>query len=472
MAGELAKSIGLSGVIKMPTQNDSSKLLSQLAKEQRQQKYQEAKSVSSLMDDMVVTDGKLLPAWAEEMKKINADVVSKAQEYLSDGKGNAQIRLWKYYTQNVSPLQQQYKASNDAAIKYINNNNKFLVYDDVVNALSTNSDMNMVQEAISSKKDNNLMGSPDGGFAFIPVSPYNYEKFQKIDNKADYIPSGNAKDVAHNGLITTTQDYTLNPTTDAAKRQMLLNDPNYIIATLHRAPVDIRTDQAKATEFIMNAVDEDMKRFRYNIVTQRTMNAPSGKSSGKYFYNINTGALQNSKINIEPTQGGEELFQTMPISENGGYMRFAPSERWIIDASKEGENSEQTINANRVLNLQNGKWERFNGMARIVEAWRGYNVNLYSGTNKNVSVKHNDDDYILIQNKVNINGTTKYHSYLVPYNEIKEKVKTYTKDKNTDGWVMPASTQEEIQKPTNTAPPPAATKFKNTSALDLLNGIR
>ncbi len=470
MSGELTTAIGLGARLKpIDTRSNSNMLMKQIAKD-KDNKKKVSEDVNKIIDDMVVTDGNMLPAWSERMKTINSDVVNKAMEYINDGKPNPQVRLWQYYTNNVAPQQQLLTQGNKKAMEYLNNNGKHLVYDDVTNLLSTEKDMAKVQQIIADKKDNSLMGSEDGGFSFIPIQNYDYKEFLKVDKSSDYVPSAKPIDYIHNGLITTTTDYKLNPDVESAKRDLLLNDPHYMIVKAHAAPVDVRTDPQKLNEFLLNAVDEDMKKLSYSKTKQSTYNAPkTGVKPRKGSDDSDDYGNPNQRFIVEEADPNVDLFMSTK-NKYGNYIRFSPQKRWVIkDNSTTGENKRLSISSTNALNMKTGKWGELNGSVRILEAWRGYNM---KDTNGKV-VSGGKKDYVVVQteqrggkNKPNI-----LTNYLVPKEVIGTKLKAYTSDKKADnGWEFPDDGSSNKNEPTDA--PKADNKKSKYKNIDLLNDLQ
>lgn len=500
MAGELASAIGLGAVLK-PVKEDNTirnAMLKQMALRNTKSKNDDDdKDAASTLKDMVATKGDLLPAYSEAMKKTNGELVGKAMEIFNDGKPNPKTRLWEYYTQNILPKQQGITTSNSEANNYIkaSKENKNIGYDDVINGFLTEKDINKLHQTISAHQDPTVMSTDDGYFSYIPVSPFDYSKWSKIDSKTSYIADGRPEVTNVGGVLNTVQKMTLNPDIKAAKREQLLNDQTYVLGIGKRIDYATRSDAALYQQAVLDAADADVEKY-FPTYYEKVTNTNAPKPQSTNVFGGTSKDWSNEKWRVATQASGSMSFSTFMKDSDGSLYEdvngnkkeigkvtlgegYIPS--WLGTAGEEPLNNWSSTSA---FNITKGTKEaNFSKQGVYLGTFNGYTY-----TNKSTGKEtHSNAYYALIKSGKGEN--TQY--YLLPYKNVSGAIKSYTSAPKSDGWgisgftsaTQPANVEtkaktqpvqaqpakaQPVQKAAKEPKVSAPKKFKNVESIDAI----
>lgn len=389
--------------------------------------------------DFVITDKSLKKPFANDMMKVNMEMLQKMNEYQNDGKGNAKNRFLADYTSNFLPRIQSLKAGNTEALRYedLVQNGKIRGYESVLEKINTGDSTSELNEEVQRLGDNKLMSDDIGNFSFIGVSPYDYSKFNKLEDN-DYLPEkiGTPRPIGlGQAEISVTRD--LNPQVFQAKKQSLLSDASFINNVYHDAPLEIRKDPESFRQYLGDEVDALAAGLQQQVKRSYTQAIPRAATNVNIGFNKN-GTGSNERFTVTEITPG--VVQDATLVEKGlekGNVaaQLRVNKGYALKDLTASENAPQYWSAENAFDVGSGKLVKgFKKKGSLVAVNEESQLEDRKG---NVLHKfENPMAVIKVEEGEGSNKKTKV--YTIPYNSVKGEIKGYTADKKgLNGWELP-----------------------------------
>lgn len=386
--------------------------------------------------DFVITDKSLKKPFANDMMKVNMEMLQKMNEYQNDGKGNAKNRFLADYTSNFLPRIQSLKAGNTEALRYedLVQNGKIRGYESVLEKINTGDSTSELNEEVQRLGDNKLMSDDIGNFSFIGVSPYDYSKFNKLEDN-DYLPEkiGTPRPIGlGQAEISVTRD--LNPQVFQAKKQSLLSDASFINNVYHDAPLEIRKDPESFRQYLGDEVDALAAGLQQQV--KRSYTQPMPRTPGNVNIGFSAEGGSNGRFNVEKTTPNSVQYATTDQNDNI-VTKIRVNNGYNIQPIAGSEGSLNKYWASDVAyNIKTG--EKENGFDKkgvlegVVTEWE------MEGGGK---LKKFDQPMAVISTGTADNE----EKFLVKYNPLRGEIKAATVDKKgQNGWELPRGESSKI----------------------------